>query len=651
MTAKWLELLEKHVEKGIVGLTALALLAMFYLYFVRSPNTVPYGDEEVSPRELYENIQEDALALERAVRSAAPDEDQEQKSEDFSQQLQKYHAQGIFASAEGQPGLPRELHRAATFGGEIEVPGLEEIESPSGSIVLVEPLPPSRPKARTGRALAVREPIVIPGLAEPGVAETPPEDEPSEPSEVVWVTVGAYFNKKAQYDEMIQAGYVPFRSKAYVVGVDVQRQEMLSNGEFSEWEDVEPTVAMPQLEMPVPLFDDETGESLNKDEIRRAFDAIKAAQPDLMQPTFYPIEAGDFWEMPPLEGYEEEDEEEEEEEGRTGRAPPEPGRTIVPIPTGPGRTIRGSGPRGPGGRTGGEAGPSRGAYSSARSDAERKREARRQIRRDLVEIGKLLNQKEYGAARDLASRIVDSEFATAGNRRKAKKMLKHAERLLERQINRGRGASELGRVTEEVIVHPETKAPAVWFHDDTVEAGKTYRYRMRVKLWNRYVGRMRSLQDPEKAKKAVIAGDWSLESEPITVAPSTHFFFSGSRPPESASVQVWKWRKGRWFEERFDVSVGDVIGGVQKVKTGEFDEEGDEIRADVDFTTGAVVLDLRFDEPVQDRRRGKDGVFGYSERTSSVLTYLDPADGQVKERVLIFDRRNPKRSELEDQVW
>jgi hypothetical protein len=99
------------------------------------------------------------------------------------------------------------------------------------------------------------------------------------------------------------------------------------------------------------------------------------------------------------------------------------------------------------------------------------------------------------------------------------------------------------------------------------------------------------------------------------------------------------------------VAVGDVIGDLSKIKIGEYDENGDEIVTDVDFTTGAVVLDLRFDDTVDQRRRGKDGVFGYSEKSSTVLVYLDPADGQVKERASVFDRRDPKKKELEDEEW
>jgi hypothetical protein len=216
------------------------------------------------------------------------------------------------------------------------------------------------------------------------------------------------------------------------------------------------------------------------------------------------------------------------------------------------------------------------------------------------------------------------------------------------------GGGAAARTTErDLVTHPDSGKPAVWFHDDSVEPGKTYRYRTRVQLWNRYVGQMRAMKNPEDAKKDIIRGEWSEPSDPITVTPTTHFFVSGSRATaNTASVEVWKWLDGRWIKERFDVAVGDIIGGlVQNVKTGDYTEEGEEEKRDVDFTTGAVVLDLRFEEPIQERWPQKEGAFAYREKTSTIMVYLDPADGQVKERALVFDRRDPVRKQLEEEAW
>jgi len=666
MANRWLKLLEAHVEKAIVGLAALYMFAMLFFYLVRSPNTVEYQGRKLTPGELLEVVKQDADRLAQTFRGGAPEVAQ---VESFSAKLKQLHSGGIFAASSGAAELLKpELPLASVWGPKIEMPG-KEAEEPPASVALRQPLAPSKPAVRTGRSLVLRRSLRLAGPGEIEPAETELAEEAAKPVETAWVTVAAYFDRKAQYQEMIKAGYAPFRAKAYVVGLDVQRQEMLSTGEFSEWQDVKPSAAMPKIELVEPQFDDQTGELINKEELRNTFDLIKQYQPLLMQPPFYAVEDGDFWEVPPLAGYEDLEAEEEElaEQERPAPSIGEGGRTrIVLAPSAPPRGPRGG--RSPGGR-GGEAGPvGRGPVVPARGESrDRKAEVRKQIREQLNDARRLLGSKDYRQALDLANRVLNHPEASAGDRTKAKRISKIAERWLKREerqtrlagggvpgvaLTAGRTAPRGGeREAFELVRHPETSAPAVWFHDDSVEPGKTYRYRARVKLWNRYVGRPRPLKNPEGAKRAVIAGEWSEPSEPITVTPSTYFFVTGSRPPESAGIEVFKWRQGFWISERFDVGVGEVIGGVRTVEIPEWDEEGRQVRAPVDFTTGAVVLDLRFDEPVAERWRGQNGVFSYRERTSTVMVYLDPADGQVRERVMIFDRRDPTYRELKEQEF
>jgi hypothetical protein len=664
----------------VLGLAGLLMVGALWMYLIKSPNSVEYGGTECGPRELMEAIKRDADGLSRAISTASAEPT---AVKDYSARLIEQHDKGIFADAtEAGPPLTPVLARAASFGRPIVVPGLEDAESDAvASIELKTPLRPSQPELRTGRSLVVRAQRQVVGVGAPAEAASA---EPPNSEQVAWVSVAAYFNKKAQYDEAIRAGYAPYRAKAYVAGVDVQRQEVLTTGEYSDWEDVVPGKAMPKLDLPEPQFDDQTGELINKDEIRQTFAVVKEFQAELMQPPFYTVEAGDFWEVPPLAGYEDDEGEDEEEEaaaaaeeetpaiaGRTGRGAPLPpaaaGRSGR---SGAGRSVgrsvsqgRGGIGRGRSAAAGRGAAPTGGGGASvARAEVDEKRAARTQIRKDLTEAKKMLGRKEYEDAQRLAGQIMRDTYATKGDIGKAEQIVKAAERWLEIQAERAggrmattgrRGASSYSQRDQiELITNPTTDEPAVWFHDDTVEAGKTYRYRMRVKLWNRYVGRLRPMKDPGQAKQSVVVGDWSFASDPITVTPSRYFFVSGGRPADqSASVDVWTWRNGFWIKQRFDVAIGDVIGGVQRTRTGEYDEDGDEVVADVDFTTGAVVLDLRFDDSVEQRRRANDGVFTYNEKTSTVLVYLDPADGQVKERALIFDRRDRKRKELEDEAW
>ena len=71
MTNRWLNLLETHVEKGILGLAAFFMLFMLWAYLIRSPNKVSYGGREVGPRALAEAIKQETKATIRVL----PDEE------------------------------------------------------------------------------------------------------------------------------------------------------------------------------------------------------------------------------------------------------------------------------------------------------------------------------------------------------------------------------------------------------------------------------------------------------------------------------------------------------------------------------------------------------------------------------------------------
>jgi len=684
-----LNFFEVHVEKFVLGLTGVFLLGMLWMFLIQSPNKVKYGNEEVTPRGLHQAILSDARNLQRRIDQASPEEFEAPR---YSQRLKQEYDQGILGGASQGPELAQNLRLATIFGQEITVPGLKE-EEVAGSIALITPLKPSQPVLRTGRSKVVRTQVSL-GDEDSLAGRDADEAETVAATEVAWVCIAAYFDTKAQRNEMTKALYAPYLANPYVVGLDVERQEVLAGGEWSDWASVEPTKAMPKLELPTPAIDDETGTVVNKVDIQRAFHLIRQEQTRLVQPRFYDVETGDEW-VNPLEVEEEEEEEDEEtaaqrrqrrDEERLARR-----RTVRAPVGGGGRPTGGRGRFGGGGGgisvMGGGGGRGAAAAPTGRSSAAKQRvEGQRQAREDLKEATAAFKKKDYGNAQQLANKVLNNEYAKSYHRR-AEKLLADIQKRMAKQRSAGgvmagggrgggrfgggvqvmggggrrmdggmaeagaRGALARPGETSELYRDPETNQPAIWFHDDTVESGKTYRYRMCVRLWNRYVGRMKPLQDPEDAKRSVLVGEWSLSSDPITVTPSTYFFVRNPRlDKKSASIEVWKWREGEWLDARFDVEVGDVIGGMEKVKLEEWDEDGKQIREDINFTTDALVLDLRFDQPIKHRVSAGSG-FNYSEKTTLVLVYLDPADGQVKERVQFFDKYDPIRKKLEEEAW
>ena len=651
MVNKIIALLEAHVEKIVLGACGLFMLGMMWLYLIGTPNTKEFAGRELAPGEVYETVKAEADKLDRAIRQAAPEV---AEFEPFATRLRESQETSVLAASEtaGAVDSP-ELRVTSTFGSKIEVPGLDMDEQAPASIKLVTPLRPTKPVVQVGRSMAYRTPLLIGEAA-------PLDDETPEAKETPWVTIAAYFDKAAQYKEMEKAKYAPFRSRVYIVGSQVERKERLADGAWSDWKEVESAAAMPKLAIPEPVIDDADGSLLNKEELDQTFRTVKDYQTLIEQPPFYLVDAGDDWDTPPLEGHEPIAAEEIEDEpdagggrlasGGRGLTPP-PGGGMRPPSSGGG--LRGGSARGGGGMRGG-GGASTGARSSAPNPADERRSARQLIQQELKAARQAFAEENYRQASDIAGGVLSNAESNTGDKNDAQRIITACERRMEREITRqqiltGGGINRAAFIGEQ-IEHPDKRQTvAIWFHDDTVESGKTYRYRMRARLWNRYVGQMRAMVDPAEARVPVIAGEWSLESDPVTVTPSTYFFVRGaSIDGDSASLDVWKWRKGNWIKQTFDAAVGDRIGEPREVKTDEFDKNAEQIRANIDFGTGAIVLDLRVDEPVQQRIAGKDG-FSYRDQKTVTVVYLDPADGQVKEKSMLADRYDPMRKKLEEQ--
>ncbi|MBI5865892.1 MAG: hypothetical protein HZB38_15595 [Planctomycetes bacterium] len=705
-----LALIEAHIEKGIIGLAVVFGGLMIWWYGLGTPNKVDFGGQSYGPHELAPAILDSAKSLKTAMDNASAEDPKPQGSSD---KLIKRHNEGIFA--EIPPAKPDDPNakafrlqpavRVLTSGGhEAVVPGLKESEEAPGSVTLITPLAPQQPKMRNGRSLAVQKPTKLGETAKPNVAAGTTDS----PREVAWASGAMYWPKDAHKAETTRNGYAAYRSKIYVTGIDVERQELLANGDWSEPKLVEGSKAMPELTIPEPAIDDK-GNLINKADLDGAFRVVKAEQNMLMQPPFYTTSAGDQWSIPPLKGFEEE---EEEEIASATPKPKKPERAERPErPTRGTGGVRGGG-RGPigggefaggGGRFGGGGevvggGRMPGGAGGAATDRKAVEEAKKLAKSDLKEAQAAYDKKDYTQAMTKAQAVVGNEHATKADHDKAQDLIEKADKKLAEAGGGGGGRAPLGggRIggdfgglegdfgptrfgggetlggrgmgmmptaaptgAQKLVTSPDDdKLPAVFFHDDTVEAGKTYRYRSRVNVWNRYVGRIRSLKDPEGAKLATLHGEWSFWSDPVTITPSTYFFVRSLKPgTDRVVLEVWKWIGGKWIKRPFEASVGEMIGGEVTLKPEEVehlakDEPKDDKKASdkgrlENFTTGAIVLDIRVDEPTHVRVAKGKGAFDYREQKTLVVVYLDPADGQVKERTQAADQSDPLRKKLE----
>ncbi|MHC5118501.1 MAG: hypothetical protein ACYSOH_00585, partial [Planctomycetota bacterium] len=155
----------------------------------------------------------------------------------------------------------------------------------------------------------------------------------------------------------------------------------------------------------------------------------------------------------------------------------------------------------------------------------------------------------------------------------------------------------------------------VWAHDDTIEPGNTYQYRMRIGAFNPIAGKDWFEKDQIQYKNQIVL--WSDYSEPTEalVIPRRIYIFpteviasqTASNKSEGVKVEVAKYYLGQWRDFDFDVYQGQIIGyevedvqatnktgigGIDSEMYGMTGEGQDPLTEKVDFTTGITFVDV-----------------------------------------------------------
>ena len=157
-----------------------------------------------------------------------------------------------------------------------------------------------------------------------------------------------------------------------------------------------------------------------------------------------------------------------------------------------------------------------------------------------------------------------------------------------------------------------------WAHDDTCEAGKTYRYRVTYKLKSPVWNTQNMTKPQELAERFAIASKASEWGQPVKVESLSHFWVV--RPAfrgESAQVQVFRFSGGQLRTKVFEVSPGDAIGGPD---------------GDVDYGTGWTMVDMPTDA-----------------RGERYVLLMDP-HGRLQPRDFRADQADPKYKEMKEQA-
>jgi len=148
-----------------------------------------------------------------------------------------------------------------------------------------------------------------------------------------------------------------------------------------------------------------------------------------------------------------------------------------------------------------------------------------------------------------------------------------------------------------------------WAHDDTIEPRKSYRYRVRLGVFNPVAGTNQlSEQDLSRKNEVVLWSGFSDITEPVEIPGRLYFFAKHIREAAKVvTVQVSKYVMGYWRSEDFTVSQGEVIGGVIENESAR-PEIGRGGRSSRSSRSSRISRDSRFDMLMGSVARPEDKV-------------------------------------------
>jgi hypothetical protein len=614
--------IERHVEKVVLGLAGLLLIAVIARFLVTTPNRIEVRGEEYEPSEIDEMVADQAEDVQGRLRDASPPEiEVEARFPEFLAALDKE--------------LPTQLGEAVAMLPTVPVVQ-EALDTERIEPVEVVQLPP--PAVTTGRSTLE----LVQAVSAAG--------EPTAFRQLTtnWAVATSVFDYREQFNRQDRA-YQAVRRKVVVTDVQVQRRLMRPDGSWSEedWEPVNEYRAKPLPPVPtVELFtqDDriyaEPDSSLAVDTYQAFFEDA-----DNLLMTLRPLPPatllGSSWKMPIYPGRARVDVLREDESILYPDDPPSD-RPEDRYPDAVRLTDEDKG----------------------KSENETPKEKVERLLREGQDLMKQASAKwDVDMATLAINRFVEvqtSSAASGEDKRKAERLYREARQLkrdITRNPNQGKnrpGGSSSGDQVQRARDLIDTQQ--VWVYDvrGGLQSGRTYQFRMRMGLMNRYAAIPSQLADTDDAKRVVLYGPWSEPSEPVYFEPHYYDFVTGIAPRGGrleAKIELYRWFEGYWVETRERFGVGDWLVCSDRCAVPWREDPSVIDRPEIEFDSEAMLLDVQLDRPHWERKRGRGAGTSFRATDRGSVVVIVGEDGEVREHFESTERDHPQRRVVKSRVY
>jgi len=585
--------LEAHIEKIVLAIVALVFMWLLMTRVLLSPNQVEYANRTYAPSEIDLQIQKEAEALraELADTSAVAQREYDERFSKFRE---------LFDSPLASLNLTAGLMLPAETSEDVVVKGVYPV--------------PQIPPVKDVKAGYIRAAAYVP-LSE--VTEQNTYDKVKHRvGDIDIVTVEGQFDTKSLYEQFLEsfAGFGlppewrdPCLAKPVFGAVELQRQELLPDGTWSDWQ-VVPRSRVEDRGRMFEIAQDVSQLPPGGIEVRLLQFSDWQVIRDLLQPPTYSIASPDEQWWPPSlysEYAKQRDERlrDEREKARQQKQDEAERKRAERLGGGVGGGLYGTigAGTGYGGRTG-----LRGTTTGARRGVAGRGTLARGTPRTGVRGrtgvgGARTSTARTGAAGRLGGLL--GGLAPPGAAGQKTTQVDLNAKLNELLINQNTDFSKLD------------KPLTFWVIDDTVEPGKKYRYRVRLGVFNPLAGTNKFKDADESLKNSVYLWSGFSELTDVVSIPKMLYAFPTEiqTDPLAVTVNVCRYLMGYWYVKKFTVRRGEEIGKVvendqakpkQDTATpaspysGFFGgsvstslQDNRKLPQTVDYTTGAVMID------------------------------------------------------------